>query len=102
MFIVTEQESRALQDLGDRLKTRRIETRDTQLAFAARVGVSVPTYRKLERGDPTAPIGAWVRAIRLLGGMGGIEALLPVALLSDAAGRRRAPKRKRSLEICRS
>lgn len=93
MFSLTDQESRTLLGLGQRLKLRRIEAKDSQTAFAARVGISVPTYRKLERGDPTAPIGAWVRAIRLLGGMGGLEALLPVSLLSDAAGRQRAPKR---------
>lgn len=101
MFTLTEQESRLLRDLGDRLKTRRIERRDTQIMFAARVGVSVPTYRKLEQGDPTTPVGAWVRAIRLLGEISGFEALLPVALLSDAAGRKRAPKRKCSLETRR-
>lgn len=96
MFTLTEQESRALTDLGHRLRSRRIETRDTQANFAARVGVSVPTYRKMEKGDPGVPVGMWVRAIRLLRGIADVEALLPVPLLSDSAERQRAPRQGRT------
>lgn len=95
MFTLTEHETRVLTALGERLRSRRIDKRDTQIAFAARIGVSVPTYRKLEKGDPSVPIGAWVRAIRLLGDISGVDALLPVSLLSDSVDRQRVSKRRR-------
>ena len=95
MFTLTEHEANALVSLGERLRSRRIDKRDTQISFAARVGVSVPTYRKLEKGDPSVPIGAWVRAIRLLGDISGVDALLPMSLLSDSVDRQRVPKRRR-------
>lgn len=95
MLFVTEKESQSMATLGERLRIRRIDRGDTQTQFAARLGVSIPTYRRMERGDPGVAIGHWVRALRLFGGLSAFEALLPVPLLSPARDRRRAPRRGR-------
>ena len=79
--------------LGERLRIRRIDRGDTQTQFAARLGVSIPTYRRMERGDPGVALGHWVRALRLFGNLGAFDALLPVPLLSPARDRQRATRR---------
>lgn len=66
MFTITNDEQQILNELGRRLKALRIEKNEHQAVFAALVGISVPTYRKMERGDTTVPIGYWIRASRLL------------------------------------
>ena len=98
MIYFTSEESQVLAELGDRLRIRRIDRGDDQANFAARVGVSIPTYRKMEKGDGSVPIGYWVRAVRLLGRIDQIEDLLPVPLLSDARGRQRARRRPRVID----
>ena len=92
MFSITNEESRSMVALGERLRFRRIDRGDTQAKFAARLGVSIPTYRRMEQGDPGVAIGHWVRAMRLLGALEAFDALLPVPLLSPARARRRAPR----------
>lgn len=94
MFSLVEEETQALAALGQRLRRRRLAAAEPQLRAAARIGVSVPTYRKLEQGDPTAPVGAWVRALRLYGDLGALDALLPASLFDDDLERQRAPRRR--------
>ncbi len=55
-----------LRALGQRLKALRIARNDRQSDFAYRLGVSVPTLRKLENGDPTVAIGTWIEALWIL------------------------------------
>jgi len=55
-----------LQSLGARLRTERLHRNETQIRFAARIGVSHPTLRKMEAGDPTVQIGHWVSALDIL------------------------------------
>ena len=52
--------------------------------FAARIGVSVPTVVRLERGDPGVSVGCLARALRALGELHRLEELLDMA--SDDAG----------------
>ena len=94
MFTITESEEAALRELGARLRTYRLDRDDSQAAFAARVGVSVPTYRKMEHGHASVPIGPWVRALRLVGRLDAVVDLLPPLLLSDATERQRARRRR--------
>jgi transcriptional regulator with XRE-family HTH domain len=56
-----------LELLGERLRETRIKAEQTQGDFAARIGVSVPTLRRMERGDPNTSIRYWVEAIGILG-----------------------------------
>jgi transcriptional regulator with XRE-family HTH domain len=64
-----------LADLGERLRlARRRRLIGTEL-FAERMGVSRETLRRLEKGDPTIAMGTYLRALRVLGLDGDIEAL---------------------------
>lgn len=65
-----------LRELGARLRSERIKRQDTQAMFAARIGVSVPTLRKMESGDATVQIGNWAAALSILDRLDGIDVLL--------------------------
>jgi len=95
MFTINETEHSALINLGKRLKRRRLHAREPQARTAARLGVSLPTYRKLEKGDPSAQIGTWIRALRLYGSLEPLDALLPESLFDEANSRQRAPRSTR-------
>lgn len=53
--------------LGTRLKTGRLQKNESQKIFAARIGVSIPTLNKMEKGNPSVSIGHWAAALRVLG-----------------------------------
>lgn len=65
-----------LQALGARLREERLRRNETQALFAARVGVSVPTLRKMEAGDPRVLIGSWSRALDIVDRSADWDALL--------------------------
>lgn len=58
--------SSKLQSLGTRLKEARLERNESQKRFTARLGVSIPTLRKMEKGDPTVAVGTWAQALWLI------------------------------------
>ena len=71
--------------------------------FAARIGVSIPTLRSMERGAPTVHIGAWANALWALDRLDDLarvlasqESLLDRARAQQAPVRRRAYARRRS------
>lgn len=83
--------------LGARLRAERLARNEPQARFAARLGVSVPTLRRMEQGDPTAQIGHWLAALELLGRPADFEALLaPRYSLFDAAAQPKSRQRARS------
>lgn len=53
--------------LGERVQLARRERRWTLRELAERVGVSVPTMRKIERGDPGVGLGIAFEAAALTG-----------------------------------
>ena len=65
-----------LSSLGARLKAERLQKNETQKTFAARIGVSVPTLTKMEKGDPSVAVGHWMSALKVLGKESGIKHLL--------------------------
>lgn len=72
--------------LGTRLRAERLARNEPQARFAARLGISVPTLRRLEQGDASAQIGHWLTALEVLGRLQDAEALLaPGYSLFDAA-----------------
>lgn len=95
MFSVIDSEQAMLAALGQRLRRRRLAAGEPQTRAASRIGVSVPTYRKLEQGDPTVPIGPWVRALRLYGRLADLDLVLPESLFDQEAPRQRAPRQRR-------
>jgi len=56
-----------LEQLGARLRAERLLRNEPQARFAARLGVSVPTLRRLEQGDASAQVGHWLAALEVLG-----------------------------------
>lgn len=56
-----------LSALGDRLRTARLRRKLTQAMIAERVGVTLPTIRKLEAGDPSSSLATVLRVLQVLG-----------------------------------
>jgi transcriptional regulator with XRE-family HTH domain len=57
----------ALKKLGENLAIARVRRRETQRAWARRIGVSIPTLIRLEQGDPGVGIGIVATALWMLG-----------------------------------
>ena len=66
MFTYTETEY-VLKALGEKLRLARIRKGDTQEIFAARLRVSVPTLRSMEKGSPTVSLVVFLNALSVLG-----------------------------------
>lgn len=75
MFSNNETEG-ALNSLGDRLRQARIAKGDSQVVFARRIGISVPTLRDLEQGNPRVSTGIWVAALWALSRLEELDKLL--------------------------
>ena len=59
--------ARALRSLGDNLAIARVRRRESQRVWAKRLGVSVPTLIRMERGDPGVGAGIYVTALWMIG-----------------------------------
>ncbi|NID04252.1 helix-turn-helix domain-containing protein [Luteibacter jiangsuensis] len=64
---------RQIEALGQRLRVARMRRSMTQEVMAERVGVSVPTIAKLEKGDPSTSLATVLRALTVLGLAGDID-----------------------------
>src|ERR1700684_592863 len=59
--------AQALRALGENLAIARNRRRESQRAWAKRLGVSIPTLIRMERGDPGVGAGIYVTALWLIG-----------------------------------
>jgi transcriptional regulator with XRE-family HTH domain len=91
----------ALAALGDNLAVARLRRRESQRAWALRLGVSVPTLIRMERGDPGVGMGIYATALWLMGRANELPSLADPqadrgALERDvrAAVKRRAARKK--------
>jgi transcriptional regulator with XRE-family HTH domain len=57
----------ALRTLGENLAIARVRRKESQRTWARRVGCSVPTLIRLERGDPGVGMGIYATALWLIG-----------------------------------
>jgi hypothetical protein len=57
----------ALRSLGENLAIARVRRRESQRTWAKRVGCSVPTLIRMERGDPGVGMGIYATALWLIG-----------------------------------
>jgi transcriptional regulator with XRE-family HTH domain len=73
----------ALRGLGENLAIARVRRRESQRAWAKRLGVSVPTLIRMERGDPGVSAGIYATALWL---MGRVNVLPGVAAPADDRG----------------
>lgn len=58
---------RQLLALGERLRAARLRRKLTQAMLAERVGVTLPTIRKLEAGEPSSSLATVIRVLQVLG-----------------------------------
>lgn len=77
-------ETRLLADFGERLRLARLRRRLTTITVAERCGISRPTLAKVERGDPSATFGTYLRVLSIYG----LEGDLASVAADDALGRR--------------
>ena len=66
---------RALAKLGADIVVARKKRRISTVSMAERAFVSRSTYSKIEKGDPTVSIGAYVTVLAILGLVDGVGAL---------------------------
>lgn len=57
----------SLQSLGANLRIARRRRKESLQVFASRIGVSIPTIRKMEAGDPRVSMGVYATALWVLG-----------------------------------
>lgn len=57
----------ALRRLGDNLAVARVRRKESQRLWAQRLGVSVPTLIRMERGDAGVGMGIYATALWLIG-----------------------------------
>ncbi len=59
--------AQALRGLGENLAIARVRRRESQRTWAKRLGISVPTLIRMERGDPGVGAGIYATALWLMG-----------------------------------
>lgn len=94
MFALTDQEQETLDRLSERIQRWRVN-KEPVVDFAARVGVSAPTYLRLEKGDPRATLGVLVRTLWLAGKLKDLDDLL-APTDAEALFEEPLPERKRA------
>jgi len=57
----------SLAALGEHLALARVRRNESQRQWAMRIGVSVPTLIRMERGDPSVSISVYTTALWLIG-----------------------------------
>lgn len=64
---VASPDQKRLALLGERIRTARKRQRVTAVAAAQAAGISRVTLHRIERGEPTVAVGAWVAVATVLG-----------------------------------
>jgi transcriptional regulator with XRE-family HTH domain len=73
----------ALRQLGENIAIARARRKESQRAWAERIGISVPTLIRLEQGDPSVSMAAYASALWL---MGRVQSLGEIAAPSNDFG----------------
>ncbi len=76
MFTLSEEEVRVLKYLGRELARYRYARNERQVDFAAHLGISIPTYRRMERGCSRVPLAYWLRVLSVLDHLKGFKTAL--------------------------
>lgn len=67
---------RAITKLGSDISLARRRRRISQASLAERMGASISTVRRMEKGDPRVPIHFFARALHVFGEIAALEQLL--------------------------
>jgi transcriptional regulator with XRE-family HTH domain len=70
-------EKETMTTLGSRIRDTRLARNLSQAHVASVVGISLPTYRKIESGDGTIEFRHVVRTLAVLGYVDAVAALVP-------------------------
>ncbi|HET8933968.1 MAG TPA: helix-turn-helix transcriptional regulator [Polyangiales bacterium] len=70
---------RAIRKLGRDLSLARRRRHISQASLAERMGASLSTIRRMEKGDARVPIHFFARALHVFGEIGALERLLDTA-----------------------
>jgi transcriptional regulator with XRE-family HTH domain len=65
--LLPEQVRRSLVNLGESLAIARVRRKQSQRDWASRIGVSIPTLIKMERGDPSVGMSVYATALWMMG-----------------------------------
>lgn len=88
----------SLLRLGENLALARLRRKESQRQWAGRIGVSVPTLARMERGDPGVGAGIYATALWMIGRAGALEELAdPAHDLGALEADVRAAKRTRAV-----
>ena len=88
----------ALSRLGENLSLARVRRKESQRLWAARMGVSVPTLARMERGDPAVSIGIYATALWMIGRSSALDGLAdPAQDLGALEADVRAARRTRAV-----
>lgn len=97
--------AQALRGLGENLAIARVRRRESQRTWAKRLGISVPTLIRMERGDSGVSMGIYATALWLMGRVASLPAVAEPAtdkgaLESEVRGavKRRAVRSAASVE----
>jgi hypothetical protein len=97
--------AQALRGLGENLAIARVRRRESQRTWSKRMGISVPTLIRMERGDPGVSIGIYATALWLMGRVASLPGIAEPAsdkgaLESEVRGavKRRAVRSAASVE----
>jgi len=71
--------NRAIDKFGKDLALARRRRRFSQASMAKRIGISLASLKRLEKGDPSLSWGAIVRALHVLGELDKLNELLDTA-----------------------
>ncbi len=96
----------ALVDISEGIRAARLRRQQSARELAARIGVSLPTLRKLERGDPTVSFGTFATALWVLNMLEPVqEAVRPesdrLAASLEASRLTKRVRRKREIDLDR-
>jgi len=67
----------AMRMLGNRIRQERLRRNWSQQDLSAQVGVTLPTYRKIEKGDGSVEFRHVVKALAVLGYQDALGEIIP-------------------------
>lgn len=85
MFQSSERETRLMRRLGHELRRQRLAMDARQCDLARRMKISVPTYRRMEKGQGSVPVAYWARVATIMGNISGLETLLAIQPIDPSA-----------------
>jgi transcriptional regulator with XRE-family HTH domain len=99
LMILIKEVSFTLAEIGGRIRDLRIARGESQTLFASRIGVSRPTVKAIENGEPTVQVGHWMAACWALNCLGDVRGAfqdtIPLLDLPQPAKRARLRARRR-------